>query len=780
LKRQRPTLLLLTTILIVSFSSPSVDAQTLPDDWDWTYYRPTNTGIQGDNSDALWIDADGDPYIAAYNPFWEEGGFARFIQSEKRWENVSNVDYPLIGDPEDLGAARIREILPDGEGRLWLITWGALLSYRPDIGPTSLKRFDSINSPMPNGFMRDIDRAPDGSLWICCDGGGLVRYEPTAGTWTVWGAGADPDGWPGWAGVDRVNVQELPGGNYLVWVEDEFWGRVVYDSATQLFSSVPNNDQPGEVARMIRNAVDETGNVWMFREQAGSLGWDLDFIRPDGSWGTPHHPYSAFYGMGAFQAFGDGQALMVAGTADVWHFNGSNWSNLGAWPAGNDLVGGLGMDALGNIWVSGIGGSARRDAQTGQWQRYRITNTAQIDMWVRDISFGANGEVWTTGNTAPGVGGIAVFDGLRWYNYNIYTYGLGGSWPYPCDNADAICYRPSTGRTAFNPTNNGIREVDGDSFFTLEDLSKSDGLAEDSLGRLWTMGNYYDLRYHDAVGFVDVPIDGWGVNVVPDPDRPGTVWACANFEVLRTDGDYRYARETTELPELNPMHDTLVGVVAGPGGIGWLGTTEGIFRLDAEAGTHQWWHSSNSAMPGDQMQPLAVAPDGRVWFTNFNSDGIEASLVWFDGVDFGTVTRADGLPHAQIYDAELRVVDDAYELWLACASRGIAVLTVPLEDLTGVAESTSELRILTGSPNPFTDRSVIDFSLETAGLTSLEVFDVRGRRVRTLASGPRPAGAQRVTWNGRDEANQKLASGVYFVRLRAEGQEAHGRIVLLR
>lgn len=49
--------------------------------YSWRYYTPGNTGIQGDYAEALWIDHDGDPYIAAYTPGWEEGGFSKYIQS---------------------------------------------------------------------------------------------------------------------------------------------------------------------------------------------------------------------------------------------------------------------------------------------------------------------------------------------------------------------------------------------------------------------------------------------------------------------------------------------------------------------------------------------------------------------------------------------------------------------------------------------------------------------------------------------------------------------------
>ncbi len=63
--------------------------------YSWRYYNTGNTGIQGDYVEAVWIDHDGDPYIAGYTPGWEEGGFAKYIQTENKWINYSNIDYPL-------------------------------------------------------------------------------------------------------------------------------------------------------------------------------------------------------------------------------------------------------------------------------------------------------------------------------------------------------------------------------------------------------------------------------------------------------------------------------------------------------------------------------------------------------------------------------------------------------------------------------------------------------------------------------------------------------------
>ncbi|MCA9727241.1 MAG: T9SS type A sorting domain-containing protein, partial [Candidatus Eisenbacteria bacterium] len=345
-----------------------------------------------------------------------------------------------------------------------------------------------------------------------------------------------------------------------------------------------------------------------------------------------------------------------------------------------------------------------------------------------------------------------------------------------------ISYRESLGQVAFNPTFNGIREWDGSQYSTIEAGSTSDGLVEDSMGRLWTMGNYYNLRYYDESGFHPVVIAGWGANVVRDESRPGTVWACANFEVVRSDGDYYFSREVVDLPELDSRHDVLTTVAAGPDGIAWVGSTEGLFRIDPVSGTHQWWHSSNSDLPGDQVTPLVVSPDGLVWFTNFNSQGIEASLVWFDGTQFGTITRAQGLPHAQIWDAEVRTVPGGYEIWLACASRGIAVLTVPMNDPADVAidVTTSPVVLEANWPNPFTDRTALSYRLASDAEIQLDVFDTGGRLVRTLARGYTRAGDHVSHWDGRDQAGRPVGSGVYYYRLQTPAGDYRHRMTLIR
>jgi hypothetical protein len=73
------------------------------------------------------------------------------------------------------------------------------------------------------------------------------------------------------------------------------------------------------------------------------------------------------------------------------------------------------------------------------------------------------------------------------------------------------------------------------------------------------------------------------------------------------------------------------------------------------------------------------------------------------------------------------------------------------------------------------------FTLADQASLDLEIFDVKGRRVRRLVSGESyPAGDHRVTWDGRDDRGAAAGGGVYLVLGRAAGETAVTRLVLVR
>lgn len=88
--------------------------------------------------------------------------------------------------------------------------------------------------------------------------------------------------------------------------------------------------------------------------------------------------------------------------------------------------------------------------------------------------------------------------------------------------------------------------------------------------------------------------------------------------------------------------------------------------------------------------------------------------------------------------------------------------------------------LLPAAPNPFNPQTKLRFSLERAGRIDLSVYDLRGRKVVTLASGPYAAGPHEVTWQGRDDEGHSAASGLYLAKLAADGLESTQRLTLVR
>ncbi len=83
-------------------------------------------------------------------------------------------------------------------------------------------------------------------------------------------------------------------------------------------------------------------------------------------------------------------------------------------------------------------------------------------------------------------------------------------------------------------------------------------------------------------------------------------------------------------------------------------------------------------------------------------------------------------------------------------------------------------------PNPARTTAHIGFSMATEGEATLTVYDLSGRRVATVASGPAAAGENEVAWNLCADNGARVAPGVYIYRLETPGNAAARRMVVAR
>ena len=83
-------------------------------------------------------------------------------------------------------------------------------------------------------------------------------------------------------------------------------------------------------------------------------------------------------------------------------------------------------------------------------------------------------------------------------------------------------------------------------------------------------------------------------------------------------------------------------------------------------------------------------------------------------------------------------------------------------------------------PNPFNPVTTISFVLPRAMKVELVIYDVLGRKVRTLMNGTYKAGAQKVLWSGNNDRGIPVSSGIYFYRLKTENYDKTMRMLLVK
>ncbi len=88
--------------------------------------------------------------------------------------------------------------------------------------------------------------------------------------------------------------------------------------------------------------------------------------------------------------------------------------------------------------------------------------------------------------------------------------------------------------------------------------------------------------------------------------------------------------------------------------------------------------------------------------------------------------------------------------------------------------------LLDNYPNPFHPSTTISYNLKTKAPVLIEVYNLKGQKVRTLISETKAAGTHSTLWNGTDENSQPVASGVYLYRMTADGYSSTRKMMLMK
>jgi hypothetical protein len=201
---------------------------------------------------------------------------------------------------------------------------------------------------------------------------------------------------------------------------------------------------------------------------------------------------------------------------------------------------------------------------------------------------------------------------------------------------------------------------------------------------------------------------------------------------------------------------------------------------------------------GDHLRLSIV--DENVYAGNFRAISEQGG---FWDLQFSTTGQKEGV---RLSFAEQQELPAGFQLWLLDRDRqrSFSIEHGQVEIEVGPQGVTANLRLIVGTPafadrsnegislvprqfalrqnypNPFNPETRIEYELAEGGEARLEIYNVLGQRVRTLAQGVQTTGAYHVIWDGKDGRGNMMSSGVYLCRLKAGEFAAVRKLVLSR
>jgi hypothetical protein len=194
---------------------------------------------------------------------------------------------------------------------------------------------------------------------------------------------------------------------------------------------------------------------------------------------------------------------------------------------------------------------------------------------------------------------------------------------------------------------------------------------------------------------------------------------------------------------------------------------------------YAWYVNDTGNAPGEDSWVVQISDDG--WTTwEYLENTTESTHAWelreFEVAHYVDLTDQVQLRFIASDEGDGSIVEagvDDFEL---------VTFQEPSTDVAG-AEATAPARMTLAQniPNPFNPLTSISFSVPAPGRNvTLKVFDVSGRRVRTLLENAQVSGTRVVEWDGTDSRGHSVATGIYFYRLETEKESLTRKMILIK
>lgn len=241
----------------------------------------------------------------------------------------------------------------------------------------------------------------------------------------------------------------------------------------------------------------------------------------------------------------------------------------------------------------------------------------------------------------------------------------------------------------------------------------------------------------------------------------GNLWVTSNYGASWQPADTGLPQRWVTRVVVDPA-DAAVAYVTFSG-LRWNEALPHVFRTTNRGAT---WTDISGDLPDVPVNDLAVDPRNSSFLYVATDIGVFATAstggTW--------EPLGGGMPEGAIVNDLKLIGGQSPALYAATYGRSAWRVDLSGKLVTVEPREDPALRIAALRPNPWRGSVAVEFTLPAAQSARLQVVDVFGRRVATLARGPHRAGRHEVRWDGRDRSGQAAPPGVYFFRLDAGNQ----------
>ncbi|RFN59804.1 T9SS type A sorting domain-containing protein [Marixanthomonas ophiurae] len=743
---------LLINLFLIGFIF-QIQAQTDPN---WTYIRTDNTGIGGQLHYTIKGDAFNNIWTGGYTSSVDEGSLVRIATNDTVYTNWGTYAENYL--PNGL----IFDIEFDHTGVIWVATEKGIATSGDGL---DWQHYDTANSSLLADQTEGMAIGLNDDLWAVTTNAdnsinGVGFYNGTL--WEYYTS--SNSGLPAGTRLNDIAIDESD----IKWVASEN-GLIKYDGVDWTQYTTANSGLSSN--NILEIVIDNQDKVWALVGNAVDIfdGTDWTHITSDD---LPVSNLNA-----SSIAIRDDKIILTEGSnSRALIFDGTDWTVETI----NYSIFDCYIDTDGNYWISGSGVVGKFDGV--DWTRFTRNNTGLPDNFNDDIFIDSQGRRWF----ANGQGGIQVFDCPNWEVYGPNNEGL---FPNP-----QPLFQTTIGTSI-------TEDGDGDIWFTYDGTSGyaiqiPDGNYSDYASWvIWDNTNSHSFlqslqeieatdngliftrAYNGNTFMYDKAANTWTLwdftnGLTGNPNcltgRTGGKMYLGQYQGIDIYDNGTWSRMDLSSQGIEHISD----IQFDNNDIMWVATTEGLWKYDGTDWTN--WNSTNSNIAADNVRAIDIDANNNIYISAHNTQTAPyyGGISYFDGTGDTFTTFLDAsspLAHKQVEDIE---VDEFGNIWALTQSEGFSIYNP--NGITGFECIDRSLnRILSvptvGSesldkgisyPNPFSVTTTIVFNSNNVKPVSIVVYDLLGRKIKSVLIEDVSEGKNTFTLNLSDQS-----TGIYFCKI---------------